>query len=346
MKALKLAALVLWVAIGSVACRAHSPQAFLSSVVPPATASAEVVVVAEAPPLVAAVPERSLRECALGRGAATPILSREDATTPKRVALTFDDGPHKSFTPGVLSALRSHELKATFFLVGRSINGQSYKLVQRMVAEGHTIAIHSYNHEVEMATRFARAKSEAYIVGQWEVTRMLIDIALVATSEQDFDAAFARVFAVAPYDWITEEMLANDVATFAERHRALLAERGFVDGARPIDVIFWRPPGGGPYLGKDIGEARKTYDRALLSLGVINVIWHGGSGDTDALRRRDRGFLLGNLRHATRAGGVLLMHDGIDKVALASGLSQMKTDGVEVVSLETLAREKLCPAAQ
>jgi hypothetical protein len=345
MKALKLAGLLVLLVLGSVACRPHAPRAFLSSVRPQAAASGEVLVVGEAQR--ADVPrETSLRACALAHGDGAAIMDRDDPTTPKRVALTFDDGPHISYTPGVLSALRAHELLATFFLVGRSINGQSYSLVQRMVAEGHTIAIHSYNHEVEMATRFGREKSEAYIVGQWEVTRMLIDIALLAKSEKDFDAAYTRVFGVAPYAWITEEMLANDVAVFAERHSAFLAERGFARDTRPIDVTFWRPPGGGPYLAKQTGEARKTYDRALRSVGAINVIWHGGSGDTDAHRRRDRSFLLGNLRHATRAGGVLLLHDPIDKIALDTGLSQMRTDGVEVVSLEKLAREKLCPAAE
>jgi hypothetical protein len=347
MKALKLAGLLLLllVVLGSVACRPLAPHAFLSSVRPPATASGEVLVVGEAP-RADKRGEASLRACALAHGDGAPIMDRDDPTTPKRVALTFDDGPHISYTPGVLAALRAQELEATFFLVGRSINGQSYHLVQRMVAEGHAIAIHSYNHEVEMATRFGREKSEAYIVGQWEVTRMLIDIALLAKSEKDFDAAYRRVFAVAPYGWITEEMLANDVGAFAERHRALLAERGFEAGARPIEVVFWRPPGGGPYLAKQSGEARKTYDRALRSVGAINVIWHGGSGDTDAHRRRDRSFLLGNLRHAARAGGILLLHDPIDKIALATGLSQMRSDGVEVVSLETLAREKLCPAEE
>lgn len=340
MKALKLAALVLGL-LGSFACSAEAPQAFLSRVEPPAVARGEVLVLAPPPPPEVAKPPSTLRACALAHAA--PMMDRDDETTSKRVALTFDDGPHISYTPGVLAALKAHQLKATFFLVGRSINGQSYPLVQRMVAEGHTLAIHSYNHEVEMATHFGRDKSEAYIVGQWEVTRMLIDIALVAKSTRDFDAAYERVFGVAPYGWITEEMLASDVATFAERHRALLAERGFENGARPSEVDFWRPPGGGPYLAKDGGEARKIYDRALRSVGAINVIWNGGSGDTDSERRHDRGFLLGNLRHATRAGGVLLLHDPIDKVALDTGLSQMKTDGVEVVSLETLAREKLCP---
>ncbi|MBL8739636.1 MAG: polysaccharide deacetylase family protein [Myxococcales bacterium] len=343
MKALKLAALCL--SIASAACHAEAPQAFLSRVEPPAVARAEVVIESEPVEREPAGLE-SLRACALGSGDAAPIMDRNDPTTPKRVALTFDDGPHVSFTPGVLRALRTHRLAATFFLVGRSINGQTYPLVQRMVAEGHALAIHSYNHEVEMATRFGRDKSEAYIAGQWEVTRMLIDIALLSTSTKDFDASYTRVFGVAPYAWITEEMLANDVGTFAERHRVYLAERGYEGGARPIEVVFWRPPGGGPYLAHESGEARKTYDRALRAVGAINVIWHGGSGDTDRERRHDRSFLLGNLRHASRAGGVLLLHDPIDKVALDAGLSQLKTDGVEVVSLETLAREKLCPARE
>ena len=343
MNALKHAAVALALTCTALGCSApmkSTPSAFLSRTFEPSVRAGEALVAKPSPPEPSPPVPSDLRSCALASTRGAPIMERSDATTAKRVALTFDDGPHVSYTPGVLDALKAHQQKATFFLVGRAINGRTFHLVQRTLAEGHSLGIHSYNHEVEMATHFGAEKSEAYIVGQYEVTRMLIELAWVATSETDFDAQYTRVFGVAPYAWISEEMLATQRDAFAARHAEVLSERGFSAGTHPVDVVFWRPPGGGPYLGKEGGIARKTYDAALRSLGAINVIWHGGSGDTDAHRRHDKSFLLGNLRHAARQGGVLLLHDPIDKVALRTGLAQLKTDGVEVVSLETLAREK------
>ncbi len=61
------------------------------------------------------------------------------------VVLTFDDGPLPPYTMRILETLASECVKATFFMVGRM--AQAYpKLVQRVYAEGHTIANHSQNH--------------------------------------------------------------------------------------------------------------------------------------------------------------------------------------------------------
>src|SRR5262245_23993090 len=73
---------------------------------------------------------------------------RTDAWKSGEVVLTFDDGPHKVKTPKVLDALAKHHMHATFFLVGRAINHFTYQLVQRELAEGHTIGTHSYDHDV------------------------------------------------------------------------------------------------------------------------------------------------------------------------------------------------------
>ena len=62
------------------------------------------------------------------------------------VYLTFDDGPHSEYTPQVLDVLARHDARATFFVVGSL--AQAYpELIQRIVAEGHTIANHTWNHE-------------------------------------------------------------------------------------------------------------------------------------------------------------------------------------------------------
>lgn len=67
------------------------------------------------------------------------------AKSTKLIALTFDDGPSPEYTPQVLDILKEKQVKATFFLIGRWLPGNS-ALVNREVEEGHQIANHTYLH--------------------------------------------------------------------------------------------------------------------------------------------------------------------------------------------------------
>lgn len=65
--------------------------------------------------------------------------------TENDIYFTFDDGPHPEITPWVLQQLKEYGAKATFFLVGE--NAAKYpEVVQQIVAEGHHIGNHTYNH--------------------------------------------------------------------------------------------------------------------------------------------------------------------------------------------------------
>ncbi len=62
------------------------------------------------------------------------------------VYLTFDDGPHPTYTPQVLDILARRGARATFFVLG-SLAEARPELMARIVAEGHTVANHAWNHE-------------------------------------------------------------------------------------------------------------------------------------------------------------------------------------------------------
>lgn len=62
----------------------------------------------------------------------------------KEVALTFDDGPTE-FTPKFLDLLQKHQVKATFFCIGKQIEKYP-ETFQRIIAEGHTIGNHTLSH--------------------------------------------------------------------------------------------------------------------------------------------------------------------------------------------------------
>jgi len=64
---------------------------------------------------------------------------------PRRVALTFDDGPDPRWTPRLLDLLREHNAKATFFVLGAHV-AEHPELTRRVVAEGHEIGNHTYTH--------------------------------------------------------------------------------------------------------------------------------------------------------------------------------------------------------
>ena len=62
-----------------------------------------------------------------------------------QVALTFDDGPVASVTPVILDILAKHDVKATFFVIGARAE-QCPELLRRIVAEGHGLGSHTYDH--------------------------------------------------------------------------------------------------------------------------------------------------------------------------------------------------------
>jgi peptidoglycan-N-acetylglucosamine deacetylase len=61
------------------------------------------------------------------------------------VALTFDDGPDPEWTPRVLEVLERHGARGTFFVVGKQA-AQYPGLLERMVAAGHALANHTWDH--------------------------------------------------------------------------------------------------------------------------------------------------------------------------------------------------------
>lgn len=69
----------------------------------------------------------------------------EIATDKKVVALTFDDGPSLTRTPGLLNLLNQHNVKATFFMLGENIERHP-DIAHAVYIQGHLIGNHSYNH--------------------------------------------------------------------------------------------------------------------------------------------------------------------------------------------------------
>ena len=72
----------------------------------------------------------------------------DDLVDLKMIFLTFDDGPSSS-TPAILDILKSHNVKASFFVNGKSSLFAASRL-RRIVQEGHAIGMHSYTHQYSL----------------------------------------------------------------------------------------------------------------------------------------------------------------------------------------------------
>jgi len=78
----------------------------------------------------------------------TNVIEKEEEETvdrPRKIAITFDDGPHPYYTEQLLDGLQERGAKASFFVMGKQAEAYP-ELVLRMQAEGHLIGNHTYSH--------------------------------------------------------------------------------------------------------------------------------------------------------------------------------------------------------
>jgi peptidoglycan/xylan/chitin deacetylase (PgdA/CDA1 family) len=86
------------------------------------------------------------------------VISRGDPND-RAVALTFDDGPHPRTCTAILDVLNQEKVRATFFPVGFRLQ-QNRDLLDRMIAEGHEVGNHTWDHQRLNAISPERARRE------------------------------------------------------------------------------------------------------------------------------------------------------------------------------------------
>jgi peptidoglycan/xylan/chitin deacetylase (PgdA/CDA1 family) len=101
--------------------------------------------------------EESLWEVENDRAAlSTEVLSEAET---KKIALTYDDGPHPVYTEELLQVLEEYQVNATFFLLGKE--AELYPEIVKSIAEaGHTIGNHSYSHDNLQEMGLTEARKE------------------------------------------------------------------------------------------------------------------------------------------------------------------------------------------
>jgi peptidoglycan/xylan/chitin deacetylase (PgdA/CDA1 family) len=119
-----------------------------------------------------------------------PFVARVE-TSEKVVALTFDDGPHPTNTRRMLDLLDRHQVKATFFMMGRHVERHP-AVAREVLARGHEIGNHSYSHPKLVFMSPARVREEIE-----RTDRLLREIGV--PGEIHFRAPHASKFIVLPY---------------------------------------------------------------------------------------------------------------------------------------------------
>ncbi|MFN8091811.1 MAG: glycosyltransferase [Vicinamibacteria bacterium] len=174
---------------------------------------------------------------------------------PKKIALTFDDGPDARFTPAILDTLKEKGAPAAFFVTGLSANA-SPRLLRREYAEGHEIGNHSYTHP-----HFDQI-SRAQLQVELNLTERLFESLLGART----------VLFRPPYGIDHHPETSGEVALLP-----VPQSMGYVIVGSRIDPHDWGSPGGGPAPGA-AEIARRVVEDARNGVGNV-VLLHDGGGD-------------------------------------------------------------------
>ncbi|HEY7127450.1 MAG TPA: polysaccharide deacetylase family protein [Ktedonobacterales bacterium] len=156
------------------------------------------------------------------------------------IALTFDDGPALQYTEDILQVLRSHHVKATFFMLGRWVQ-QYPDLAREVVADGHAVGDHSWSHADLTQISASQAMQEL------TSTRDII---------QQVTGVKTTLFRP-PYRAYNRQIL--DLASSLHLSTILWS----------IDPHDWEMPGVGPIISTALGNAQN---------GAI-ILMHDGGGD-------------------------------------------------------------------
>lgn len=177
------------------------------------------------------------------------ISGESESIKPRRIAITFDDGPAEESTPILLEGLKKRGVKATFFVIGKNV--QSYpELVKQEAGEGHLVGNHTYHHidlasvsdekaleEIAQTSRLVEeltGKRTEYVrapFGSWK-----------ENLETELDVIPVK-WSVDPLDWTTEneDEIVNKVVTQVQENDIILLHDCYVSSVnaalRIIDIL-------------------------------------------------------------------------------------------------------------
>jgi cellulose synthase/poly-beta-1,6-N-acetylglucosamine synthase-like glycosyltransferase/spore germination protein YaaH/peptidoglycan/xylan/chitin deacetylase (PgdA/CDA1 family) len=210
---------------------------------------------------------------------------------PKKIALTFDDGPHPIWTPQVLGVLAKFGAPATFFLIGENVE-RAPQLVRDELAAGNLIGNHTYTHPDLTVTSNPRLWVEATF------------------GQRQIEAAAGRSTLLfrPPYDTDSQPRSAAQLAPLEQ-----LDGMGYLIAGADVDSTDYDRPG--------VDAIFNVVMHDLVSTGGHIIVFHDGGGD-----RSQTVAALDRLIPALREGGyeIVPLNEliGVSAAALNPELSQ------------------------
>lgn len=148
----------------------------------------------------------------------------------KKIAITFDDGPHPYYTEQLLDGLKERGVKATFFVTGMHVE-QYPDVIKRMSEEGHLIGNHTYSH-----IQLSNSNSDAFrqeLVQTNEVIEELTgqEVQYVRPPYGTWDKKFEKelnmfpvLWTIDPLDWCSDNVarIVYKVTSRAEENSIIL----------------------------------------------------------------------------------------------------------------------------
>ena len=151
-----------------------------------------------------AVPDQVEME-ADGETFATDGAVREHTEEIKKIALTFDDGPHPYYTEELLDGLKERGVVATFFVTGEHASLHP-DVIKRMQEEGHLIGNHTYSHM--QLTKKNREKFKEELVRTNEVLQEItgVEVEYVRPPYGSWDKSFEAELNMIPVLWTIDPL--------------------------------------------------------------------------------------------------------------------------------------------
>ncbi len=139
----------------------------------------------------------------------------------KRIALTFDDGPHPIITERILDILQRYGVRATFFVVGQNVENYPAAF-QRLASSECEIGNHTYSHrnvgnmsEKELISELERTESAIRSISQRHTL-------LLRPPEGSFGDIVRRVSVLKGYDIV---LWSIDTLDWAHTSADIMAEK-------------------------------------------------------------------------------------------------------------------------
>lgn len=148
----------------------------------------------------------------------------------KKIALTFDDGPHPYYTEQLLKGLKERNVKVTFFVTGKNV--ETYpEIVKNIHEDGHLIGNHTYNHT--QLTRKNGEKFKQEIIQTNEVIKKVTgeDTIFIRPPYGCWNKEFEKelnmfpvLWTVDPLDWCSQDAscIVRNVCTKVEENDIIL----------------------------------------------------------------------------------------------------------------------------